>query len=154
METHQTNICNPPILFSKTSRLRHLQTADQLYLSMRSFRNWVALDSRHAVSCNTRLQPEAAQGPFQYLALTAPRTRRSFANGSRCARLELRRTRCGFRGQNPKKPTVKSHRPRLSDASRNRHLSVPVPVVKTQPKPCNPTSDARPRARTNRVRRR
>lgn len=29
VEIHQTNICNPPILFSKTSRLRHLRTTNR-----------------------------------------------------------------------------------------------------------------------------
>jgi hypothetical protein len=37
VETHQTNICNPPILFSKTSRLRHLPPRIALYLSMEIF---------------------------------------------------------------------------------------------------------------------
>lgn len=40
---------------------------------------------RDEVSRNARLQPEAAQTPFQYLSVTAPRTRKSFASGSWCS---------------------------------------------------------------------
>lgn len=71
---------------------------------------------RDEVSRNTRLQPEAAQTPFQWLALTAPRTRKSFANGSWCSRFGSRRIRYGPRDWNREKPITKSHHPRLSDA--------------------------------------
>lgn len=82
VEIHQTNICNPPILFSKTSRLRHLHATDRPLpfdgdLSVTETRL-----IRDEVPRNTRLQPEAAQKPFQLSALAVPRTRKSFANDS------------------------------------------------------------------------
>jgi hypothetical protein len=82
VEIHQTNICNPPILFSKTSRLRHLRTTDRPLPFDGDLSAAGTRLIRDEVPRNTRLQPEAAQKPFQLLALAVPRTRKSFANDS------------------------------------------------------------------------